>query len=233
MERGMMFAIQSYFRSGTHLLKSSLLKHPEIHCFGEIFNPDCEDCVDTTEEILNRMRASKKQIGFVEHASRGSKHRAFRKMDRGFALWDDIRIAKRSEKIIVINLFRKNLFERFVSQQVAKRTGQWGTSDPGYILRADPWEVVPKEVEKDFGIVLFVRNEAKQRFPNAPWFSYEGLVNRPHQVLRKIQERLGVVPASIGPGTIKQGLSMRKTITNYDKVKSYFANTKYAEFFTE
>ena len=218
MERDIMFAVQSYYRSGTHMLKSALNQHHDIQCFGEVFNSDCPDFVRSAEEILQRMRKSKIQIGFVEHAVRKD-------------LWLDIKKAKKNEKIIIINLFRRNLFERYISQQIAKKTTQWGTGDPGYILRTDPWEGNPRDAQRDFEKVLSTREKARKRFPQAPWFAYEDLVKNTREILRRIQRRLGVTTKNLKPTTIKQGKPLRNEIKNYGEVKRFFSGTKYERHF--
>ena len=187
-----MFAIQSYPRSGTHLIRTALDSHPQIKCYDELLNPDSKDHVETPWHVLKLLRETKqKQVGFVEHISRGSQHPSLKGRCND-KLWIRIKQAKQSEDIIIINLYRNNLFHRFVSHFMARKTGQWGMYNPNHRLTADSVSLDPRKIKKDFLKVLFVREEARRRFPKAPWISYEELVSNCAGSMARIKKRLGV-----------------------------------------
>jgi len=114
---------------------------------------------------------------------------------------------------------------------MARKTGQWGMYNPNHRLTADSVSLDPRKIKKDFLKVLFVREEARRRFPKAPWISYEELVSNCAGSMARIQKRLGVQIKPLKPKTIKIGRPVRETVKNYDEIKEYFANTKFAGFF--
>jgi len=233
MERFMMFVIQSYPRSGTHLLKTALDSHSKIKCYGELCNPDFHDHLESTEQILNLLRRSTLQAGFLAHATIGTKHQTDERRKKHVGLWKNLQQAKKKEPIIILNIFRQNLFERFISERIAIMTNRWNCRNEHDIVRVAPWRVDPQKAIQDFRRTLDIRNEARKRFPQAQWFAYEDLVNSKAKTLAIIQKTLQVSIEKLKPKTIKVGRKMRDTIKNYDELKSHFSNTRFARFFQE
>jgi LPS sulfotransferase NodH len=133
------FVIVSHARSGSNLLVRSLNAHPEVLCHGEILKP--------TEKVENlaKMGASPEDLTvlaahhardtgafareyFRIAASRGWQAAGFKlfyyhaREDGRGSVWD---LIQRDDDLHVLHLYRENLFDAYLSRQLATTTNVW------------------------------------------------------------------------------------------------------------
>jgi LPS sulfotransferase NodH len=202
--RSCRFVILGPERTGSHLLLGMLASHPSCSVGDELFN---EDYVTRREipweigsavdlESLNQLR-SDNPIEFVEKLfviaeDAGKKATGFKIMyghvERVPAIRDYILFNK---DISVIHMRRRNLLERYVSEQRARSTGVWWVSADG---RTDPnakeenAKSIVVELEKLIPDIL-----AKESF----FRKYDALLAE-HEVLNVYYENLAATPEIVG-----------------------------------
>ncbi|MBI1248157.1 hypothetical protein GC197_10000 [bacterium] len=237
----MIFVVQSLPRCGTHLLRTALMSHGEITCFGEVFNPHSRMhgfSVEhpTIHEVFNHCQECSAPTGFVAHAYVGlSDDETGPGLDQTFRRRKEVQAARGLWMTIppntpVITLRRENLLERYVSLLVAEQRQNWlvcrGQSMPSPVtVRIDCGKMFA-----DFTQIETLIDIARQRFPDAIHASYEQLVDDAEATFLRIQEHLGVEARCLTPHTLKVGRSLQETIFNLNEVRTALGGTRYETF---
>lgn len=249
--RNDMYMITCSARTGSSLLETSLLSHPDIQSHGEVYDPNrigalrgrYSDMV-LDEEVNAKLTAfrDQNQTAFLYKyvfdaqgkATVGLKLKHEELMLPKFA--ETREAIRRDTDIKIIHLSRENLFQRFVSlwiaNNVTKTTEIHSDADRPDIPRI----TIPiKECHVDFDrtsarYAFFQKMFADHEIVNV---SYEQLAGsqRP-DVLAKIQTFLGVSPQELS-SRLKKVVTkdMRSIVANYDDLASHFAGTPYSHFF--
>lgn len=128
------FILLAKSRTGSSLLIDCIKQHPELNVFNEIFN---YNSASVDNEIFGfNPEFNSKTLRFLESShdricTKENCRRAHEKYD-GFKLLfchlkNDVEEYLPEAKIILLH--RRNLLERFVSEQVATMTNKWGYSE--------------------------------------------------------------------------------------------------------
>lgn len=221
------FIILSSPRSGTHMLRTSVRNHPDIVARSELFNPDFlhdkpfgpnTPALEILNEYIFRDYPENiKMVGFIIHRS-----------GTPFGDWPDLwSMLQQDKSIQVISLRRRNLLRRHLSYQTM-RTFRGKTPQA---LSFDP------EVLKEDFIYQEQEIEAfDQQFADHPLIKvyYEDLCSDYRRTIKEILRFLKVKRQKLWPG--EKGKPIRRlqdAIANYDELKVYFSETKWAHFFNE
>lgn len=219
------FIILSSPRSGTHMLRTTLRNHPNIAARSELFNPDFirnKPFGPETPalEILNKYIFRNypdhiKMVGFIIHRS-----------GTPFGDWPDLwSLLQEDKSICIISLRRRNLLRRYLSYQTMRT------------FRGKPTQPLtfnPEVLKEDF---IYQEKEVEafdQQFAGHPIIKvyYEDLCADYHRTVKKVLRFLKVKNQKLWPD--EKGKPIRKlqeAIANYDDLKVYFSQTKWAPFF--
>lgn len=229
------FVLQSLPRSGSIMLGRMLDQHPELRCFGEIFSTRpvhlaARAFAAAPRDVAGRLDhfgalALPRRWGFRAHAYHGTP--AY-DPELFTDFWSALGPAVR-----VITLMRDNLFHRYVSHQVARRTDQWFVR-PGAeaSVRRVTLRLSPAEVAADCEAMASWQAVAAARFPGALAVRYEDLVRDPARGLASILRHLGVDDAiTLAPATVALSRPIRETVENYDELERDFRGSRWQRFF--
>lgn len=138
-----------------------------------------------------------------------------------------------STAIKIIHLKRKNLFESFVSFQLASRSGSWVTFNQPY--RAEPPLVVsPKKCLRYFKTVTKLRDAYDLLFARHETLEvwYEDLQNDPTFHSNRIFDFFGIQRKSVTSPTKKQSLQpVHEIVSNFSALRKFFAKSQWEHFF--
>ena len=243
-----LFMMGTQPRSGTHMLRTALHRHPEIACRGEIFNHESWEAANSGimdyHKISERMEFlldtnPKPFVGFCLHNKQYG-HPHHKHPHNGD--WDSIPISTK-----VIRLRRRNRLACMVSSSKAQRLQAWQWYTKDYV-KCKPW----KHANPNIGFEPFVfkfeelvhtvkRNQRQEqsymgfekRFSKILPVWYEDLVENWEREIQRITDFLGTHYVDVAPQTRKSGFGVRATISNYDELRETCRNTQYEVFFDE
>jgi LPS sulfotransferase NodH len=141
--------------------------------------------------------------------------------------WKDLREYLRSNDVKVIHLKRRNLLDRYLSQQLAEISGEWVAYENPSEKPTEPVRLDPKECLKDFHTAIWFEQLADEFFDDSPKLevSYEDLVDNPEKESRRLLDFLGVEFHELSAKTLKQQTKKRsEIIVNYDELKDHVIN---------
>ena len=224
------FIVLSRSRAGSNLLISLLNSHPNIHVDREIFSK-----LNGRDYKKVIKRAFGKQPFYVK--AKGFKIFYYHPLDdKSCGIWDNLASL---DDLYVIHLKRRNILHTLVSRKFAEITDVWS-------VRSDlPSSSFKKEVSVSFTIDELNQGFKQTKeweeagdnaFRNHPLLSidYEELVNHPTAAFFKLIDFLGVQQLKLQTKLKKQNTrTLRETVTNYDELKSAFAETEWAPFFED
>jgi len=211
--------IGSYPRCGTHMLVTALASHPELDCFGEVFNPDSQNgthCFPDPRQVLEGFWINPR-VGFAAHTYIGRRGgvQSYMAPQRWYNdFWDHL-----PRGIRMIQLRRRNLLRRFVSHRKSKKTGVWNRygDDNKPLARQVTLDV--NDVLKDAEFAKKCWKATSDRYPNSLVIFYEDLCDHWEREMKKIQEYLGVTPhEGLKPTSNKLARSLREDVANFDHV---------------
>ena len=233
------FIILATPRSGTHMLRSSLMAHPNIVMHGEMFNPGVsafmpylldESPVNILcNHIYHAFDKDTCAVGFPIHD--------FQFFTPQNPHWDQIwEHLANIDDLLIIRLQRRNLAEQFVSHIAAEHTGRWWL----YFRKRPKTRLYkvyckPTEMEAYFTRLKARQSEIEGKFSSHEIISvdYEILVADFHAQMRRIQKALGLTIMKLTPATTRQDLrTLNNRLANYFELKEYFKDSEYAGFFT-
>jgi LPS sulfotransferase NodH len=222
------FVIVADLRTGSTLLSTSLNRHPEIRCYGELFHP--EDFPDNQLDAVSRHELSARQLVDQALAASGFKAVGFRAMvflpldshPRWADAWQCL--AERDE-LRVIWLTRRDRLSQYVSMLVAEHTGVYHPFDNDPLLRpenrptitVDPQQFRHWVEERDR---LAAERRAWLAARPALELDYETLTERWPEVVVRVQEFLGVTIHPLAQGKRKQETRpLAEIIANYHELR--------------
>ncbi len=242
------FVILGMGRTGSNLLATSLRSHPDVLCYGELFNnAQMGKRVDwgvdghrstqalaqlreeDTAQFIDRYLFGKKPLNvaavgfklFYYHATEGSTAE----------IWNRIE----SDNIKVIHLRRKNLLETHLSMSKALSDRNWSTlSRKKGGPESSTVELSYDELDASFTQIREWEAEFARRFPESFDLSYEDLVADYGGHMRKVSEFLGLEWFPMATPLRKQSSRpVWEKIANYDELARQFAGTHWAGFFPD
>ncbi len=224
------FIILSSPRSGTHMLMSSLVSHPNVVCHDEVFNPDYKYAsIENASEdeilqhfIFREYEPCIKATGFCIH--RGG---ANFKGNWQF-LWN---LLTGNSDLHVISLFRSNLLRRYLSFNLAFNHNVYSLDYKPTSIELDKTKLL-EDFQKQRNIVeKFNQKFDKHRILQV---TYEQLCKDYSETIRGVQEFLGIPYVNLQPETIKlETRNLKESIKNYDILKHEFAGTEWESFFED
>ncbi len=248
-----LYMITCAARTGSSLLETSLLSHPEIMSHGEVYHADRigslrgyygAQVTDTEQNAaLTRFRDANQTAFLYKYVydAQGKKavgHK-LKHEELMMAKFAETREAvRRDTDIKIIHLSRINLFERFVSWwMAAKVTGVTEIHSDADRPEVTAAEIPAAACRENFDQVTARYGFFQTLFKDHPIFevTYEDL-NSPRRdaVLAEIQAFLGVEARPLESRLKKVNVKrMRDLVSNYDALKEAFADSPYHAFFTE
>lgn len=197
--------IISHPRCGTHMVRTALNNHPDIHCLSEIVNPDAK--IQWLYELQRLERA--KHVGMCIHKEHPNSEMILRKAQ--------------NKGCTFIRLTRENVGLAYVSRAIAKRVNRWHVNDIKQKLEIEK-QLIQNPIKIDRIEMINKINETKKEF--AVWLfgwkylhiTYEELIAPNSDALERIQKYIGVTPQKIEPRTVKQSYDLTKVISNYEEI---------------
>lgn len=227
-----MFVIRGFPRCGTHMVRTALNSHPELFCHDEIFNPGCF----SIDDINNRGPSGNVQhflnspnVGCVIHAN--TRRERFEGSAVQHLAWDYI--ASNLDKYQVLVLSRRDWLRRAASVAVARQTHRWQQMQDKERLESLPSvEIYPDFLEWQFRCQQASLLDTEQRFPEAPVYWYEDLVDNWKSEITGMQRFLGVEPMDLKPKTVKQDTRpIQEIISNYATLRRVFTGSEWEPLF--
>lgn len=141
-------------------------------------------------------------------------------------LWQDLPHA-----LPTIWLYRRNMFDRYVSTQVAASTRVYSSLPNEEVPTVQPIALDRLEVTRAF-LEWEQQDLLRKLFINVLDMSYEDLVADFDGQIRKAQEFLGVHVESVRPRIVKQmQVSVRSLVVNYAEIAKEFRGTRFERHF--
>lgn len=248
-----LYMITCAARTGSSLLETSLMSHPDIMSHGEIYAPNRIGALrgrysrySREEDICRAMTKYRdaNQTAFLykyvyDAQGRKAVGHKFKHEELMLPKFAETREAiRRDTDIKIIHLRRHNLLERFVSWWVVRHvTGVTEIHSEESRPEITAVEVPLRACQESFDETTARYDFARKLFADHPSYEvvYEDLVGpEGEKVMTEIQKFLGVTPQPL-TSRLKKVVTkdMRSVIANFDELKSHFATTPYAEFFEE
>lgn len=226
----MAFVIRSFPRSGTHMLRTSLNKHPLITCHNEVFHPDITPAIELRSKPIKQLYAefTGEYTGFVAH---GYSHLERYKADQ---VLQDLWVYLCGQPVKIIVLERKDQLRRafsvFRSLQ-SQRWHMWKRQQGGAGLCRP--RVEASSLEYQLRTSLMSQRLSRILYPDAYYVTYEELADNWHARIMEMQEIIGVPePLPVEPLTAKQDKRpIAEMVSNYQELKDVFKYSEYAEYF--
>lgn len=248
-----LYMITCAARTGSSLLETSLLSHPDIMSHGEVYPPTHVGALrgrytslvqdDETQRALTEYRDANQTAFLYKYVYDSQGHRSVgHKLKHEELLlpkFAETREAiRRDSDIKIIHLRRENLFERFVSAWLVNRvTGVTEIHSDDQRPEFEAVTIPSKDCHENFDQTSARYAFFQKFFSKHPIFelTYEQLAGPERErILSEAQEFLGVEPRALTSNLKKvTPLSMRSIVTNYDELREHFASSPYASFFEE
>jgi LPS sulfotransferase NodH len=223
------FAIVADLRTGSTLLSSSLDRHPDVRCFGELLHP--ADLADNVPEGADRHGSSGRALVGRVFASPGVAAAGFRAMvflplpeqPRWADAWDELAA---TPGLRVIYLVRRDVVAQYASLLVAARLGAYhpAPGDPALTpanrptLRLERDELLAWAQER---ARLLELRRAQLAGKTALELTYEQLAGDWPDAIARAQAFLGVTPLPLAPAKEKQERrALREVVANYDELRA-------------
>jgi hypothetical protein len=216
------FAIVFVGRQGSTYLERLLDGHPDISCRGEIYAPASfkEYGVDALEaHLLKQVHAlPSKAVGFK------------------LSIQD---VMNHPELLSIVKKYRykairltRNLLDQYLSMELAIANNAWTSDDSSRGITQV--KGTREKLQANFRMHYYCNTILKEATETMPAIdiSYEEVVRAETHAV--IQSFLGAKVMQLQPATVRQRLgSQRQTLENYDEMKAYFAETRWAGEFLE
>jgi len=245
------FLILGAPRTGTTMLVSLLGSHPDVACYGEIYNSAggndkvIDGVAEITPEILQRLFERGVHVDWKNPNDRPS-HRMWttphegRVQAVGFKLLSNqwrgsaaIRYLTEDLAIRVIRVRRRNALAAVVSGINAVQRRVFNSS------RASDAVTKPVHVRLEM-ITRWVREDRiwsmiERVFEGHPQLeiTYEDLIARRDEVCAGLLQFLGVTARELTTDTVKLGLPLREAVTNWHELREQARGTELEAFFEE
>lgn len=233
-EKQIGWMLMSYPRCGTHMLVSALNAHPDLTCYGEVFNPATpggSHVFESVPQVLEKSWPTAK-TGFAVHASIDRMGHPLGMLDSMFGykdFWKHI-----PDFTPTILLTRRNMLARYVSQLTAMKTGIWNSNDPAkqHNVYASVYVNI-NDFLQDMKYVQDCWDNAAAYFKYAISVVYEDLVEDFDGTMRKIQDYLQVPYVQLAPETLKISVTLEESVENYVQVRAWCRRTGHERFLLE
>jgi LPS sulfotransferase NodH len=251
------FILLGHGRSGSTLLVKSLGRHSNVRMLGELFNEEAAER-ERAFHALNRIFPSDQpETRYYRDGDDGEeflRNGVF--YERG---WENIHAVgykmfyvharrNRQEKkawdylvnnrdVHVVHLLRRNLFESFISLQIARKTKEWKRwkTDTKPFTEIEPFALTPKECADYFNQKTAFRIWGRRTFKDHPFLEIEyerDVCANFDNALHSIHDFLGVAREPAQQLLEKQARRHpSQQVTNYEELKEYFRYTLYESFF--
>jgi len=243
------FVVLSHGRTGSALFCNLLSQHHNVKSYHELYH-DVQDERDTVNGEIYRDGENAaeflEQVIFKDPNESGKVVIGFklfffhaRKDANAFSLWEKLLSDK---DIKIVFLFRRNLFDAFVSNYRASEANVWQLSD-----KHDSKHIDKKLSDYNRRVKVPIwkcRNYMEGLVAGRSWllekFSthqniclyYEDLIANMQVSMQEIFQFLGVVPINVRAGNKKLNrIPHEEGITNFHEIKSYFEYSIYRDFF--
>jgi len=229
------FVIFGQGRSGTSLLVDLINSHPNIHCYGEIFNPQLS--IFNYKIFFPKFRlkilkvlSPKKIKGFKLLQYQINRFKRNDNYKKNFLYY----LYKKDWKIIYLK--RRNILLRVISKQLMQQTGIINQTNNLFKLKKiklnlDNLLIKIKNSEKN---MLYIERELLKKIPHLTLIYEDNLLrNKNHKkTLNKVFDYLGVKRAPIKKTKYHRITSDKISdfIENYEEFKKIITNGPYAKF---
>lgn len=223
------FVIVADLRTGSTLLSTTLHRHPQIRCPGELFH--AEDFPDNRLQTAERRELDAEALIDRALTEPGVRAAGFRILVQqpdatAPAHWSGAWQALSARRALrVVFLRRADLLAQYVSFQIARKTGPFTPSPEDPILEGarrpalqlDPggfraWMREREQLCRQRRLQI----DGKPRLE----LTYEALTSQWQRQIHRIQRFLGVKPLALGPAKEKQeSRPLSEVVTNYEELR--------------
>lgn len=235
------FIILGQGRSGSNYLRTLLESHPHIKIFSELFNPKIDTRRHGSGEV-GPITLNDDPIEYLEHRiyqeypdhikAVGFKFFYFHAKNKD---WQKVWSYLRNPQVRVIHLKRRNLLDRYLSLQLAKRSDIWQAHQTEQnITYNQPLEMDPKKCFRHFRWSLHLQKEASLFFQTNPQIEifYEDLVKNPTAEIKRVLDFLNLGFYDLNTTCIKQRTKRKPDlIANYTQFKKQFSQNLRVQLF--
>ena len=243
------FVMLSYARCGSNMLKAMLNEHPQITCFGEIFNPAYGKgylkWVD--KSFLKRLSHKYLREYCIENylndicaiqTTDDTQAVGYKVMYPGqFARYPYFRDYWKINEFKIIRLTRHNLLRRYLSSKIANKEYLWSSSNYRGRLVTIPVDL--DDLKRSINCLESIDCQIDTLAEEFQYLkvSHEQIVSNRMSSLRNIFEFLGVdrdKAEKIEPRTVKQNPGkLNMLIENYEEVREVLVGSQYEWFLEE
>ena len=237
------FVMLSYARCGSNMLQAMLNEHPQIKCFGEIFNPTYGKgyLKWVNKSFLRRLSHKYLREYCIETYLNGicniqtkddTQAVGYKVMYPGqFERYPNFRDYWKFNKIKIIRITRYNLLRRYLSSKIANKECRWSSSNYRGGLITIPVDL--HDLKRSINCLETIDCQIDTLAEEFQYLrvSYEQIVSNSKSSLRNIFEFLGVdvdQTEKIEPRTVKQNPGkLNMLIENYDEVREALVGSQY------
>ncbi len=243
------FIMLSYARCGSNMLKAMLNEHPQITCFGEIFNPAYGKgyLKWVNKSFLRRLSHKYLRDYSIENflndictiqTTGDPQAVGYKIMYPGqFERYPNFRDHWKINEFKIIRLTRHNLLRRYLSSKIANKESRWSSSN--YRGRQISITLDLDDLKRSINCLESIDCQIDTLAQEFQYLnvSHEQIVLNRKSSLQNIFEFLGVdinQTEKIEPRTVKQNPGeLNMLIENYDEVRDALAGGQYERFLEE
>jgi len=246
-------------RCGTSLMGLSLWQHPQITFLDEPFN--CAYIATRPELFPEKLHTvAIKHFGSVEgmysHCP-NSWYGHATNQNRLIPFFDDVckignlfkihychcppshygfwKYVTRLDNVRFIHVKRANKFNMFVSRLVSNKSNIWHISPTQNGIKDKPFSVDPQAFMEFFSYLEMNETFFDKILPSDKTMnlSFEEITRQFDTTMKNVQTFMGLDPISLEKAAAKRTITPYKDLVlNYEELKTYFTNTKWAKYFT-
>lgn len=224
------FVIMADLRSGSTLLSSSLNRHPQIRCYGELFHPDTlpdNQIPGQDRHALSAGEIMQQVFRLNEEKAIGFKAMIFLPMPSQSHWKDAWNVLKSRQDLHVIHLLRLDQLAAYTSALIAQKTGVFHPhhGDPLYrpenrpSVHIDPERYIQWRTDRER--LFYMRSRFMRGKPSFT-MTYEKLTESWETTIRDVQRFLTVDPIALKPEKQKQETRpLSEAILNYEQLTGH------------
>ncbi|MFT5029369.1 MAG: LPS sulfotransferase NodH [Candidatus Binatia bacterium] len=223
------FVLTADARDGSGMVMTALSRSPETLMMGEVFGSafrpawgNFNNAMGLFDEVVYPVKGhTNKVVGFKlfrKHADRKE--------------FGDLFASLRAFRPRVIHLRRRNLLEKFVSFEIARRTGKWFTGRQSESTRLT-LKIDAKDAAAYFELCLGNYESLYSELAGLPCVVafYEDFLSDFSREIDRIQSFLGIPSRNVQPTIVKQERRrLPEIIENYDSLARAFKGTQWEPF---
>jgi hypothetical protein len=240
------FILVCHARTGASLLIDILGQHSDVLAIGELFMPDAESRLRQCSVEGRAYEDGEDGEAFLRDwvfVNRGRAAVGFKLMYYdGLEPGDPVASARRylasRADVRVIHLYREDLLQRLVSDEIAMRTGEWsrpiGVVTPPQAVAQ--FALSPERCERDFAEVEARAAATRSTFGHHPFLelSYERhIATALDDTITRVWHFLELDPIPFVRRLQKQATrGPHEVLTNWAALKTHFAGTRHSAYFS-